>query len=200
MVADDLVRDRPACERDLHHVAARALHRLAYRLAHFVRLPRGDADVTLAVAHGDEGVEAEARQLQRMAWRARWPEHIRFDLGPRVDDRPDQPPVGGRVILQLGRRALDRSMNDGARPIVEGVREHRSRLDPFEAVRFERQRAKERRLGRERMNRRADVVHEARQSQLCRANAAAEGRLGFENDDLAAGLRDDDRRGEAVRT
>src|SRR5437773_6246828 len=60
VVADDLVGDRPACERDLHHVAARALHRLAYRLAHFVRLPRGDADVTLAVAHGDEGVEAEA--------------------------------------------------------------------------------------------------------------------------------------------
>src|SRR5205823_1593857 len=60
VVADDLVRDRPACERDLHHPAARALHRLAYRLAHFVRLPRGDADVTLAVAHGDEGVEAEA--------------------------------------------------------------------------------------------------------------------------------------------
>src|SRR5881396_1586322 len=60
VVADDLVRDRPAGERDLHHVAARALHRLAHRLADLVRLARGDADVTLAVADGDEGVEAEA--------------------------------------------------------------------------------------------------------------------------------------------
>src|SRR6266540_3145681 len=59
VIADDLVRDGPTRERHLHHLAARGLDGLAYRLALLVRLPGRDADPALAVADGDERVEAE---------------------------------------------------------------------------------------------------------------------------------------------
>src|SRR5438552_6065386 len=58
--ADDLVRDGAAGERHLGQAAARCLHGLAHRFAHLVRLAGGDADATLPVAHGDQGIEAEA--------------------------------------------------------------------------------------------------------------------------------------------
>ena len=48
------------------------------------------------------------------------------------------------------------------------------------------------------MDRGADVVLEAGQSQLSRASATAESRLSFENDDGAALLSNGDRRGQAV--
>ena len=60
MLAHDLVRNRRAGHRDRHHVAARAVHGLADRFRHFVRLARRDADLALPVADGDERVEREA--------------------------------------------------------------------------------------------------------------------------------------------
>src|SRR5881409_1550588 len=60
VVADDLVRDGAAGERHLGQAAARGLHGLAHGFAHLVRLAGGDADPPLPVAHGDQGVEAEA--------------------------------------------------------------------------------------------------------------------------------------------
>src|SRR5207245_4440236 len=59
VIPHDLMRDRAAGERHLHHAASRRLHRLAHRFAHLVRLPRRDADLALPVAHGDERVEPE---------------------------------------------------------------------------------------------------------------------------------------------
>src|SRR5574341_688784 len=59
VVAHDLMRDRAAGKRHRRHLAPGGFHRLAHRLADFVRLARGDADVPLPVAHGDERVEAE---------------------------------------------------------------------------------------------------------------------------------------------
>src|SRR5689334_20308901 len=60
VVTHDLVRDGAAGERDLHEPAPRGLHGFAHGLADLVRLPGGDAHLALPVAHGDEGVEAEA--------------------------------------------------------------------------------------------------------------------------------------------
>src|SRR6266511_1490672 len=59
VMPDDLVGDGAAGERHLRQAAARGLHGLAHRLAHLVGLAGGDADAPLAVAHGDERVEAE---------------------------------------------------------------------------------------------------------------------------------------------
>src|SRR3989442_268359 len=58
--ADDLMGDRAAGERHLHHVAACGLHGLAHRLADLVRLPGRDPDAALAVADCDERIESEA--------------------------------------------------------------------------------------------------------------------------------------------
>src|SRR2546425_6795755 len=60
VVADDLMGDRAAGERHLHHVAACGLHGLAHRLADLVRLPGRDPDGALAVADCDEPIEPEA--------------------------------------------------------------------------------------------------------------------------------------------
>src|SRR6266513_2799419 len=60
VLADDLVRDRTAGQRDFVHAPARGLDRFAYRLADLVRLAGRNADLPFAVADGNEGVEAEA--------------------------------------------------------------------------------------------------------------------------------------------
>jgi hypothetical protein len=72
------------------------------------------------------------------------------------------------------------------------------RLDPIEAIPSEWQRAEERRGSGERMDRRADIVNEARQRQICRAHAAANRRLRFIDDNLSSRLTDDDRSSEAI--
>src|SRR6266550_672280 len=50
VVADDLVRDGCAGQRDLDQAAAGGFDRLAHRLTHFVRLAGGDHNATLPVA------------------------------------------------------------------------------------------------------------------------------------------------------
>src|SRR5258708_24532656 len=60
VMADDLVRDSAAGERDLHETAPRGLDGFAHRFADLVRLAGGDPDLALALAHGDARVEAEA--------------------------------------------------------------------------------------------------------------------------------------------
>jgi hypothetical protein len=89
-------------------------------------------------------------------------------------------------------------MDETAPSVVERMCQHRRRLDPLEPMCGERQRPEQRRRHRERMNGRADVVDEARERELCRASAAAGESIRFEDDDLSAGLRDDDRGRETV--
>src|SRR3989442_1876135 len=60
VMPDDLVGDGAAGERHFRQAATRGLHGLAYRLAHLIGLAGGNADAPLAVAHGDERVEAES--------------------------------------------------------------------------------------------------------------------------------------------
>ena len=65
-------------------------------------------------------------------------------------------------------------------------------MDELEPVRRERERAEERRAGNERVDRRAEVVDEARKRQLGRPRAAAGlvGALAHENLEALAGERD----------
>src|SRR2546426_6391076 len=60
VLADDLVRNRSAGERDFVHAAARRLDGFAHRLADLVRLAGRDPDLPFVVADGHERVEAEA--------------------------------------------------------------------------------------------------------------------------------------------
>src|SRR5712692_4273202 len=60
VVPHDLVGDRAAGERNVHHAAARGLNRFTHCLTHLVGLASRYANVALAVAHGDQRVEAKA--------------------------------------------------------------------------------------------------------------------------------------------
>src|SRR5690606_29347309 len=60
VLAQDLVRDRGAGAGELHHPALGRLDCLPDRLGDLVGLPRGDADLPLAVPDGHERVEREA--------------------------------------------------------------------------------------------------------------------------------------------
>ena len=76
--------------------------------------------------------------------------------------------------------------------------ERRRWMDELEPVRRERERAKERRAGDERVDRRAQVVDEARERQLARPDAAARLLGGLEDLDLEPLARELDRGGEPV--
>jgi hypothetical protein len=133
-----------------------------------------------------------------MAGKGRRPEDRAFEPRPFIDDRADCLLVGVAVAPQrLGRR-LERSPHHHRASIVERMAEHRGRLQPFESMRREGQRPPEWRRDAERMNRRADVVREAGQRQFGGPRAAADGMVGFEDDDLASGLGQHDRRTQSV--
>ncbi len=115
------------------------------------------------------------------------------------DERREQPPPPGVVVAETGRGSFRRALEQDRGPVVERVRERRGRLDPLDAVLRERQRAKERRRDPERVDRRADVVDEARQRQLGRPRASANRVGGLEDAYSDTGPRQHDRRGEPVR-
>ena len=79
-------------------------------------------------------------------------------------------------------------------PVVEGVREVHLGPAPLEAVALEVQRAEERGADRHGVDRRADVVDQARDGQLLAARAAADRRFGLEHGD-ADSLASQRRRG-----
>src|SRR6267143_533966 len=60
VLADDLVRNRAAGQRNFGHVAARRLDGLSHRFADLVRLAGRDPDLSFPVADCDQSVEAEA--------------------------------------------------------------------------------------------------------------------------------------------
>ena len=77
--------------------------------------------------------------------------------------------------------------------------DHRRRFDPLDATRGQRQRTPERRRDGERMHRRTDIVHKARQRERGRTGAAANRLLRLEHDDFAARLREHNSRAQTVR-
>ncbi len=95
--------------------------------------------------------------------------------------------VGGRVEVAL-------EQDRGA--VVERMRSLCVRLDPLDV---EVERAEERRVRAERVDRGADVVHEPGQGQLERADAAAESLVRLVDVDVEPRARQLERAGEAVR-
>ena len=134
-------------------------------------------------------VQAEPRQRERMARdRQRGPSTDALEPRPLVDDRLHQPAIGVRVGTEAARGLVERvdhrpppcrrRADARASP---AARSTRSPCASSGSV------AKERRRDRKRVDRRADVVHEARQRQLGGSHAAAERRLGFEHDHAPSG-------------
>src|SRR6266516_2501222 len=59
VLADDLVRDRPARERYRVHAAPRGFVGFAHRFADLVRLPGRDADLTFPIPHCNQRIEGK---------------------------------------------------------------------------------------------------------------------------------------------
>jgi len=79
------------------------------------------------------------------------------------------------------------------------MRERHAGMDPLEPVLLQRQRVEVRRGRAERMDRRAEVVDEAREGELGAPRAAPDGRLGLVDPDLQSGACKFDGRSEPVR-
>ena len=110
---------------------------------------------------------------------------------PAKTRRADRQAAGMRA-----RPGRGRPRSPPGAPVVERVSRRRVGLDPLDV---ELESPKKRRCQRERMDGRADVVDEARERQLGRAQATAELLVGLVNLDLQAGPRERDRSREPVR-
>ena len=116
------------------------------------------------------------------------PSTARSSLRPVVDDGTEQATVGARIRAQRHGRALHLVHHAGSRPAIERMCKHHRRDNPLDAVLRQRQRPEGGRDGCERLDGRADVVHEPRQRQLRRSHPAAGHRVRFHHEDLPAGL------------
>jgi hypothetical protein len=134
-----------------------------------------------------------AQPAQRDRVRA---EHDALDLPPGGDQGLDQRRVRVPVDPEGGSSVLDAALERERASVVEGVSSRGRRVDP---VHFQAELPEDGRLDTERVNRRADVVDEARQSQLRAPHASADRLLGLEEVDVVARLREDDRAGQPVR-
>ena len=144
-----------------------------------------------------QAVEAEAGQAQRVAGQRQRRRQVVDDGQAALDQRRHQPAPRGTVGAETGRGVVDRAVQQrGA--AVERVGQRDRRVAPAHTVLGERQVTQRRRAEAERVDRRADVVAEARLGQLGGAAATARRRGRLEHDDSATGLGHRDRRDEAV--
>ena len=124
------------------------------------------------------------------------PDQHGLDERPVLDERADQRAVGVTVLAEPLRSGVEVALEHHRSAVVERVRGLRVRLHPLDV---EVERAEERRVRAERLDRRAHVVHEAGQRQLARADAAAERVLRLVDLDVEPGACQLERSGEAVR-
>jgi len=122
-------------------------------------------------------------------------EELSLESRPVGDKRSEKVAVVIGVRAELGRSLVERAMNEDRRTVVERMRDGRRRFDQRQV---ELERTEERRSGDERMDRRADIVAEARKRELRRARPAADRLSRLVDPDRASGLRESDRRSEAV--
>ena len=109
-------------------------------------------------------------------------------------------PVRIGIDAQSFGGGIHRLFEQGHPAIVERMGQRGGRMNPFESVVGQGQRAEERRNDAERMDGRAGVVKEAGLRQFRRAGAAADGVFGFQHQGGAAGAGDGDSGGQAVGT
>ena len=115
------------------------------------------------------------------------------------DERFKKATVDPSVAAERGDRLIHVAVKRSSVPIIERVCDCDFGFDPFKPEAFQRQQVEERRAGAERMNRRADIVDEARPRQLRRAHPAADCVVRFQHKHRKPGARTRDRRRQPVR-
>ena len=164
-------RERPAdgmAEQPEHEAEGRA--RRAVEPQHRVGREAREEAARLLAAKGHpgerrrrrSGPHAEAGERDRVRGNVERPEEVLEQRLGIAGERCEESPPASVVLAQRRHLRVRRALEQRCGPVVERMRERRGRLDPLDAVLRERQRAEERRRDAERVDRRADVVHEAR--------------------------------------
>ena len=159
------------------------------------------AEVAGQRVRGRQPGQPEPGQQQRVPRQTvqRCPQHVRGQLIPAAQERPQQQHIGALVDAERGGRVGHGAGQRGRGPVRERVRQRQVRLDPGQPVLLQRPGPKHRGAHAERVDGRARIVPEPRQRQLLGAGPAAHGVRAFAEHHLEAGLRQRDRRGETVR-
>jgi hypothetical protein len=146
-----------------------------------------------------QGVQPEPSHHQRMVRERERRQHVVDEADAGVDDGPEQSGPRLAVRAEAGAGRLDRSLEqDGV--VVERVGNRYGRLDPSQPLAIERQRAHRFGDRSEGVDRRTDVVDEARFGELGAAGSAAWRRLPFEDQHAPPAAGDRDGGDEPVRT
>jgi hypothetical protein len=125
------------------------------------------------------------------------PEQDGLDGVPVLDERRDELTVRATVSAELLHGRVDVALERDGGPVVERMRRRRIGVNPLQR---QLELAEERRVLGHRMDRGADVVHEARQRELLRVHAAADRLLLLVDDDVQAGAGEHDGGREPVRS
>jgi hypothetical protein len=108
---------------------------------------------------------------------------------PIPSERFHEAAVCVSIPLQTFGRKIDIAIQTRSPAVIERMGERNIGMNPFKPELSQWERFEKWRAGGEWMNGRANVVHKPRQRQLRRARTAADGRVGLEDEDAAAGLR-----------
>ncbi len=136
-----------------------------------------------------------------MPWRKRQrAEQILDDIDPARHQWRYQPAIRAGIPPQSGSRCFYGALQYDCRAVVQGMSQRNRRFNPMEAIAVQRQTQEETRRSGKRMDRRTDVMPEARQRQLSGACSPADGRRCFDHEHRFAGPRQRDGRRQAVRS
>ena len=151
-------------------------------------------------ARRERRAHSEPGEQQGMAWHAhdraeRIAEQLRESLRERCEDAPVRARIGAKAVGCV----LDRPDERDGAPVRQRMRERHVRVDPLEPVLSQTQPGEERRSRRHRVDRRADVVHEAWQRQRRAPGTASDGRLRLVDAHAKSGPCELDGCGEPIR-
>jgi hypothetical protein len=148
---------------------------------------------------GRECSQAETRQQERMrSEHAQGTQDFGGESGPVVGEWLHQaaPTIAVRRESRFG--GVQVALENYGCAVIKRVSEGSRGVNPVQPVSLQRERRKERGASSERMDSGTEIVEEAGQGKLECARSAAGLRLGFEDVDVSAGLREGDGGGEAV--
>ena len=147
-----------------------------------------------------ESGKAEAREQERMPWPMQHRlEQLLRQLLPSLRQWRHQRIIRCRIARQALGRGGNRAQQRGRRAAAQRMGQRDLRVDPFQAMPLQAQRAKYGRSRAKRMDGRAQIVNEAGQRQFRGAGCPAGLGLAFQDQDAQSRLRQHHRGRQAIR-
>ena len=144
--------------------------------------------------------QPEPGQAQRVARHSKGRQHVVAQARPCIGKRLEQRAPRLAVPPQIGRRAVDRTLQQHRAAVIQRVREWSFRMHPLKTVRRQRKLLEARRTHCQRVHRGADIVDKSRERQLRRTRTAADRLSPFIYCDRMTRARQYDRGGKTIRS